>query len=62
MAGKYVPIKIPKELSDKIDYFVGKYGFRSKAEFAKEAIRSQLLVYVRLEIANTDFQLQTEGN
>ena len=38
----YVVIKIPKSLADKMDTLVGKFGFTSRAEIAKEAIRRLL--------------------
>jgi metal-responsive CopG/Arc/MetJ family transcriptional regulator len=39
MGGKYVTIKLPKNLVDEIDTFVGKYGFVSRTEVVKEALR-----------------------
>ena len=39
MGGKYVTIKLPKSLVDEIDTFVGKYGFVSRTEVVKEALR-----------------------
>ncbi|MEM3788306.1 MAG: ribbon-helix-helix domain-containing protein [Candidatus Bathyarchaeia archaeon] len=39
MGGKYVTIKLPKTLVDEIDNFVGKYGFVSRSEVVKEAVR-----------------------
>jgi len=39
----YVTLKIPEELIKAIDEIViGKYGYRSRAEFVKEAIRDKL--------------------
>jgi len=43
--GKYVTVRIPKELSDAIDKYVGTLGFRSRTEFVKEAVRALLLKY-----------------
>jgi len=45
MGHDYVPIKLPKELVDLIDKLVGKYGFRSRAEVVKEAVRIFLREY-----------------
>jgi len=42
---KYVTIKLPKNLVDEIDNFVGKYGFVSRTEVVKEAIRKLLRQY-----------------
>ncbi|MEM3696515.1 MAG: ribbon-helix-helix domain-containing protein [Candidatus Bathyarchaeia archaeon] len=39
MGSKYVTIKLPKNLVDEIDAFVGKYGFVSRTEVVKEALR-----------------------
>ncbi|MCR8488940.1 MAG: ribbon-helix-helix domain-containing protein [Crenarchaeota archaeon] len=39
MGSKYVTIKLPKTLVDEIDNFVGKYGFVSRSEVVKEAVR-----------------------
>ena len=42
---KYVTIKLPKNLVDEIDNFVGRYGFVSRTEVVKEAIRRLLHDY-----------------
>jgi metal-responsive CopG/Arc/MetJ family transcriptional regulator len=42
---KYVTIKLPKHLVDEIDNFVGRYGFVSRTEVVKEAIRKLLQEY-----------------
>lgn len=39
MGCKYVTIKLPKNLVDEIDKFVGTYGFVSRTEVVKEALR-----------------------
>lgn len=39
MSNKYVTIKLPRNLVDEIDKFVGKYGFISRTEVVKEALR-----------------------
>jgi metal-responsive CopG/Arc/MetJ family transcriptional regulator len=42
---KHLSIKLPKNLVDEIDNFVGKYGFVSRTEVVKEAIRRLLQQY-----------------
>jgi len=39
MGNKYVTIKLPRNLVDEIGKFVGKYGFVSRPEVVKEALR-----------------------
>ena len=41
----YVIIKIPVELVDEIDKMMGKFGYRSRAEFVKDAVRRLLRIY-----------------
>ena len=41
----HVTIKIPRDLVEEMDKLVGKHGFRSRAEIAKEAIRSIVKYY-----------------
>jgi len=36
---EYVIVKLPRELIKEIDLLVGKYGYRSRAEVVKEAVR-----------------------
>jgi len=38
----HVTVKIPIELIEEIDAIVGKFGFRSRGEFVKEAVRKLL--------------------
>ena len=45
MGDDYIPIKLPKDLVELIDKLVGKYGFRSRAEVVKEAVRLILREY-----------------
>jgi len=45
---EYIILKIPSELADEINDIIGKHGFRSRAEFAKEAIRTLLREYAAL--------------
>ena len=42
MSGYYA-IRIPKELKEELDKLLGRFGFRSRAEIVKEAIRRLLL-------------------
>jgi metal-responsive CopG/Arc/MetJ family transcriptional regulator len=44
MSGDYVTLKIPKELARLIDKYVEESGagYRSRAEFTKEAIREKI--------------------
>jgi len=41
----YAVYKIPKDLDEEVTKVVGKHGYRSKTEFAKDAIRRLLLEY-----------------
>jgi Arc/MetJ-type ribon-helix-helix transcriptional regulator len=41
----YAVYKIPRELDKEVTNIVGKHGYRSKTEFAKDAIRRLLLEY-----------------
>jgi metal-responsive CopG/Arc/MetJ family transcriptional regulator len=45
MSSTHVTIKIPKELVDEMDRLLGKHGFRSRGEIAKEALRQFLAKY-----------------
>ncbi|MEM1661023.1 MAG: ribbon-helix-helix domain-containing protein [Candidatus Bathyarchaeia archaeon] len=38
----HITIKLPVELVEEIDVLVGKYGFRSRGEVVKEAVRKLL--------------------
>lgn len=42
---EYVVIKIPKDLATPVDDLIGKFGFRTRAEITKEALRALLLRY-----------------
>jgi metal-responsive CopG/Arc/MetJ family transcriptional regulator len=42
---EYVTVKIPAELAKEIDQLIGKHGFTSRGEVAKEAIRKLLQTY-----------------
>jgi len=46
---EYSTVKVPKDLVDEIDKMMDKYGFRSRSEFVKEAIRSLLREYGALK-------------
>jgi Arc/MetJ-type ribon-helix-helix transcriptional regulator len=41
----YAVYKIPRELDVEVTKIVGQHGYRSKTEFAKDAIRRLLLEY-----------------
>jgi len=57
---EYVTLKIPIELAKAIDGVVGKMGFRTRAEFAKDAIRRLLDQYAsQTELEH--FNLNEEG-
>jgi Arc/MetJ-type ribon-helix-helix transcriptional regulator len=45
MGNEYTTLKLPTELVDEVDQLVGKHGFTSRAEVAKEAIRKLLQQY-----------------
>ena len=45
---EYVTFRLPRELVDEMDKLIGKRGFRSRAEIAKEAIRIFLDHYKEL--------------
>jgi metal-responsive CopG/Arc/MetJ family transcriptional regulator len=38
----YVPIKIPKTLADEMDSLIGHFGYKTRAEIAKDGIRMVL--------------------
>jgi len=42
---EYAPVKIPKSLLEEVDKAVGKFGYRSRTEFVKDAIRNLLREY-----------------
>jgi len=46
---RWVTVKIPKSLADEADALVGKHGFTSRAEVAKEALRKLLQQYKEAE-------------
>lgn len=39
---EYIPVKLPEDLIADVDKLVGTHGFRSRAEFVKEAIRCRI--------------------
>lgn len=49
MSNGYTTLKIPQQLADEVDALVGKHGFTSRAEIAKEAIRRLLQEYASKE-------------
>lgn len=46
----YKTIRIPQELNKKVDWLIGRMGFRSKAEIVKEALRDLLVKYSRMSL------------
>ena len=58
----HVTVKIPKDLIEEMDGLIGKHGFRSRGEIAKEAIRKLLNYYreARKPILSL-FNLNPEG-
>ena len=38
----YVPVKIPKTLADEMDSLIGHFGYKTRAEIAKDGIRMVL--------------------
>jgi len=53
MGGKYVTIKLPKSIIDEIDKFVGRYGFVSRTEVVKEALRRLFQQYQAVKEAES---------
>jgi len=59
---KHVTVKIPIDLIEEVDKLIGKHGFRSRGEIAKEAIRriikdyehTILMPLPRLELVTVD--------
>lgn len=45
---KYAQVKIPKSLADEADKLIGKFGFTSRAEIVKSALRGLLIDYRKL--------------
>jgi Arc/MetJ-type ribon-helix-helix transcriptional regulator len=48
---QHATIRVPKDLAIEVDKMIGKHGFRSRAEIAKEAIRHLLSEYKAKEPA-----------
>ena len=48
---EYVTIRIPKNLAKEIDSLIGKFGFTSRAEVVKQAVRNFLEKYEAKEVA-----------
>lgn len=42
---KHIEVKIPRDLAKDMDGLVGKHGFKTRAEIAKEGIRRLLREY-----------------
>jgi metal-responsive CopG/Arc/MetJ family transcriptional regulator len=58
MGNRYVTIKLPKTLVDEIDTFVGKYGFVSRTEIVKEALRR---LFQQYQLASETKTLRKSG-
>ena len=50
---EYVVVKLPRTLTDEMDRVVGYYGYRSRAEVAKDGIR-RLLTDLPMEDLEAD--------
>lgn len=46
---EYVVIKLPADLVREIDRFIGRYGYRSRAELVKDAVRALIRQYAVYE-------------
>lgn len=42
---EYIIQKLPKSLTDEVDKLMGQYGYRSRSEFVKDAVRNLLRQY-----------------
>ena len=47
---EYTQVRIPKELMKEVEKLLGRFGFRSRAEIVKEAIRRLLLELKEKEV------------
>jgi metal-responsive CopG/Arc/MetJ family transcriptional regulator len=47
---EYTTIKLPIEITDSIDKIVGKYGFSSRAEVVKDALRDFFKKYPEITL------------
>ena len=56
---EYTILKIPTELAEEINDIIGKHGYRSRAEFAKEAIRTLLREYAVLGSSSSRLRART---
>lgn len=64
MSGEsHVTVKIPRDLTDEMDKLIGKHGFRSRGEIAKEAVRRLIEHYTKAEEPPTleHFNFKPEG-
>lgn len=51
---EYTVVKIPTDLVEEIDKFIGKYGYRTRPEIIKDAIRRLLSDYKRFEALDNE--------
>ena len=56
MSETHVTVKIPKDLTDEMDKLIGKHGFRSRGEIAKEAVRQLISSYEKKEVILPRFE------
>lgn len=54
---EYGIVKIPMELLEEVDKLKGKFGYKTRPEIIKDAIRRLLIDYKRLEAINDGLNL-----
>ena len=59
--GEYTTIKLPNDLVLSIDKLIGKYGFKSRAEIVKDALRDLLNQYKTAEAELPRFEHFNKG-
>jgi metal-responsive CopG/Arc/MetJ family transcriptional regulator len=58
---QHATIRVPKDLAIEVDKMIGKHGFRSRAEIAKEAIRHLLSEYIKITVTEGQGKVVTIG-
>ena len=43
VAENYVTVKLPRDLAEYIDLVISRYGYKSRAEFIRDAVREKLI-------------------
>jgi Arc/MetJ-type ribon-helix-helix transcriptional regulator len=56
MSETHVTVKIPKDLIEEMDKLIGKHGFRSRGEIAKEALRQLISFYEKENVILPRFE------